>query len=431
MNRLQLNFQLKTREDRVEFVRNYLNTIRFKPTETELDTIAKYILWGVDKNGLNGRQEGLELETRHKTWDGNRVESLDALIESPTFSETMLRGPHDAPTRIQKEVFSRSSLRRDAPSHILAAIEPLWSEIDRSELILNFYELEHGRRKNPPRQSLLDTFAPAQQARLKDLALKLQPYAYLKLKHKLVDLRREQYTYKDYYAEPHPSQPTFNFSDDFNSTFEADFTVFPLGLGFDGALSSKIWRADRFPEPADFSPEELEQISTLLWTPRPSTRRYFDFTNPDHLYALYGMWEDFLEPSTSIYSNLSSFIEVAKAYKGLAQLDPYLEDIWKLKVEKKTNQEIANFINEKYEKKYRSNYISTLYCKKCLASIAAAAKTHREVLENIFFPENFKKCKDCGRVLLMNDENFVKRSRSSDGFSPRCKRCEKAKRNSK
>lgn len=46
-------------------------------------------------------------------------------------------------------------------------------------------------------------------------------------------------------------------------------------------------------------------------------------------------------------------------------------------------------------------------------------------MENIFFPENFKTCKDCGRVFLRNELNFVRKSKSSDGFSPRCKECEK------
>ena len=101
MNRLQLNFALSTKQERVDFTRNYLATIRFQPTEDELDTIAKYILWGKDpETGLNGRQEGLELETRHGTWDGQRTESLDALIESPNFSEAMLRGPSNPPTKM-------------------------------------------------------------------------------------------------------------------------------------------------------------------------------------------------------------------------------------------------------------------------------------------------------------------------------------------
>lgn len=433
MNRLQLNFALSTREERVEFASRYLDTIRFQPTEDELDTIAKYILWGKDsKTGLNGRQEGLELETRYKTWDAQKTESLDALIENPNFSEVMLRGPSNPPTKIPREVFSRSEARRNAPPHILNALENIWRQIDETELTINFYELAHGKRKTSPRAQLLDRFSPQDIDAIKQSSNLLQPYAYLKLKHKLVELRREQYGYKDFYKEPHLSQPTFSYVENITPTFDTDINVFPIGIFASGALYEKIFNEERFPEPDDFSEKELVQLSELLWTPpEQNSKEFFDFCNSDHLYELFAMWEDFNEPSTSPFSNIELFMRAALMYKKLANLDPILEDVLELKVKKVQNQEIADFINEKYGKKYRANYISTLYCKKCLGSIARAAKRHREVLENVFFPENFKKCKDCGKVLLIDEENFVRRSRSNDGFSPRCKRCEKIKREKK
>ena len=429
MNRLQLNFALSTKQERVNFTRDYLATIRFQPTEDELDTIAKYILWGKDpETGLNGRQEGLELETRHKTWDGQRTESLDALIESPNFSEAMLRGPSNPPTKIPREVFSRSDARKNAPPHILAALEALWTEIDETELTINFYDLAHGKRKTPPRDSLLKRLPQANIEAARDAASTLQPYAYLKLKHKLVELRREQYGYKDSYKELKLSQPTFSYKEEIAPTFETDITVLPIGIYCADNLARKIFNPDRFPEPDDFTEADLNALSKLLWAPVPSNPHYFDFSNPDHLYQLFGMWEDFNAPDASIYSNISPFMRTAQMYRNLAQLDPILDEILEMKIQKVQNQDIADYINKKYGKKHRANYISTLYCKKCLGEIATAATKHREVLENIFFPENFKKCKDCGRVLLMNEENFVRRARSNDGFSPRCKRCEKAKR---
>ena len=113
---------------------------------------------------------------------------------------------------------------------------------------------------------------------------------------------------------------------------------------------------------------------------------------------------------------------------GLADLDPKEELILKRKIQGKSNQEIRDEINSKFGHKYQLNYISTLYCKKVLEKIAEAARIHREVCENLFFPENFKKCKDCGRVLLLDERSWMKRKRSNDGFSPRCKKCEKIKR---
>ena len=91
------------------------------------------------------------------------------------------------------------------------------------------------------------------------------------------------------------------------------------------------------------------------------------------------------------------------------------------KLRHETNEQIVNALNEKFGKHYTLNYISTMYCKVIIPTIAYTARRHREICENLFFPENFKTCIDCGAVLLRDSENFVRKSRSSDGYSPRCK----------
>ena len=131
-NRLQLDWKLTSREDRNEYVRQYLDQISWTPTEAELDMMAKYILWGVNEEGLNGRQEGLDLPTRSHTWDQDtsEVESLDALLESPTFSENIIRKPDDPVFKTPKVQFSRTETRTSAPDHVISHFEDLWREID-------------------------------------------------------------------------------------------------------------------------------------------------------------------------------------------------------------------------------------------------------------------------------------------------------------
>jgi len=430
-NRLNLNFKLETQPERVSFINTYLDSIPFKPTPAELDIIAKYILWGKNPStNLNGSQEGLELETRHKTWDSKRLESLDALIESPTFTEALLRSPSDPPTKLPSEPFSRSRARKVAPPHILNALEALWHEIDETELLLNFYELAHNKRKLPPRAQLLKRFSPSDISSISTRAESLLPYAYLKLRHKLVDLRREQYILKDEYAPPVLSNPTFSYTDQEPPTFGEEIKVKPVGIPKnDRPFFSKVFNLERYPNPSDFSYEDLENLSRLLWEPAPSTQepRFFDFTNTDHLCKLFENLEMLQDESetASLESGLPYLLRAASMYRTLAALDPIHSDILDLKIQKRLNQDIADIINKKYGKNYQPNYISTLYCKKCLVKIAEAAARHREVLENLFFPENFKKCKDCGEILLRDEKTFMRRHRSGDGFSPRCKKCEK------
>ena len=57
MNRLKLDFSLNSTVERTNFLNNYISTLKFTPNETELETMANYILWGKDpKTGLNVKQ---------------------------------------------------------------------------------------------------------------------------------------------------------------------------------------------------------------------------------------------------------------------------------------------------------------------------------------------------------------------------------------
>lgn len=90
--------------------------------------------------------------------------------------------------------------------------------------------------------------------------------------------------------------------------------------------------------------------------------------------------------------------------------------------------DIAAAVNKKYGKSYTQNYISTIFRQKIIPKINRAASYHEEIIANIFFPEEFKTCCRCGETMLRVPDNFMRRSRSSDGFSSRCKRCEKEAR---
>lgn len=60
-NRLHLDFSISSTSDRKDFVDQYIQRpefIRAPLTEDELETIANYILWGKDPDGLNVTQRG-------------------------------------------------------------------------------------------------------------------------------------------------------------------------------------------------------------------------------------------------------------------------------------------------------------------------------------------------------------------------------------
>ena len=437
-NRLNLNFKLDLRSERLDYVRSYLSTLKFEPTSEELDLIAKYILWGkndgTERDGVARlKSDGVELESRRNEWNRSaQLESLDELLETPGFNEAILDRPV---TRKVRETFSRSTARKTAPTSVLAALEALWRSIDTTELETSFYDLAHAKRTSPIRPQLLSRFSAPEIEAIRTQAASLTPFKYLKLRHELVELRQEQYTLKDTYSQ---SVGAFLTPEPLVHSYTTIEHIAPLD--FIAPASSKLFKAVfnplRFCAPNDFSEQDLKQITKFLWTaPSAPDHRSIDFTNPDHLNALYILrydLEDLVKSETlPIDSNLESLLKILECYESLARLEPIHLRILELKAMRFMNQQISDDLKANFGKLYHPNYISTLYWKKCIGEIAEAAKRHRVVVENLCFPENFKQCKDCGEVLLMDEISFVKRSRSKDGFSPRCKRCEKIKRDAR
>lgn len=425
-NRLNLNFQLESAADRNEYVQEYLKSITFTPNENELETISNYILWGKSEKGTNAQQDG---EVELKKWTQSPVESLEALLELPGFSEASLRTLRAPASRIPRQVFSRERALKEAPDYLKPYYEDLFRQIDTIELMLNYYELFSGKRKLPPRAKLLDKFTDEEARALNEKALRLSQYKYLKLKHQLVELRSEQYTYRDTHSDRIMShsgsiEPVLQEE---KIWIGEDIQVWPLGLIGHGGLQKKIFGEVK---PSDFSAEELKEISKILWQEKQPNA--IDFTNETHILNLYTARADLRdaqeEDPSQIYGAAAAIVETLKYYEDQANLTPLQKDLLELKLQHKQNSDIANYINKTYKKSYNDNYISTIFHQKIIPQIAEAARTHREIMENIFYPENFKKCKDCGRVLLLNNKNFVKQKKSNDGFSPRCKACEKLKR---
>ena len=225
-NRLQLDFSLPTAEERQVFLTKYLDSLAFTPTSSELELMADYVLWG-DKNAP--QSEAIELETYWKKKE-KKIESLDELRENPTFLETRLASP--IATQKTRRVFSREEARALASPYVLAQLESLWREIDTLDLETRFYENFIGKTAKPPRASLLERFTPTEIEEIRECAISLTEYAYLKKRKLLVEKRTEQYQWKDTYTPPlilrhvpetanEPSPPPI---------LSADIPVFPLNI---------------------------------------------------------------------------------------------------------------------------------------------------------------------------------------------------------
>lgn len=432
-NRLKLDFTLESAQDRVNFIDSYI--VQFPDlTNSEATTVADYLLWGKTENGVAlGADTGLE--TR---WSKpNEAESLDAVLENPALANAQLYALNDAVIlKKPRNVFSREEARKEAPEYLKKTYEELWKTIDEIELEINFYELKIGKRDKPPRNELLKRFTDEEIERIRAAGHELNQYGYLKLRHRIRELRTEQFTIRDSYRSTfNITQSTYSPKDR-SFVFDCDVQVLPLGIK-EGVVGEIIFN-EKF-DPAKLNESQLKIVSDLVWNKRKVNPEgvVFDFRNLEAVYQLYLFKEEFgdrleeVKEQRTLENNLSQLLETLNFYEAIADLTDIQREILRLKEKKEKNADIAGYINKKYGKSYTSNYISTIFRQKIIVKINEAAELHKDTIENCFFPENFRTCPDCGRVLLLDARNWVRKVRSKDGFQSKCKRCEREQRKKK
>ena len=434
MNRLKLDFSLETAQERAAFIETYI--VQFPDlTPSEASTIADYLLWGKTEDGTP-LGAGTDLKT--KWTKTNETESLDAVLENPTMANTQLYALNDAIVlKKGRNVFSREEAREKAPEYLKKTFEDLWRLIDEIELEINFYEERVGKRDKPPRKELLDRFEEDEIEKIRARSQKLNQYKYLKLRHRLKELRTEQFTIRDSY------KPTFNITQSIYSpknnsfVFDCDVEVLPLGIK-EGLVGDLIF--DIGFDPGALNDRQLNLINELIWKKKNvdcAAAKIFDFRELNAVYQLYLFKDEFgdrleqVKFDHVVENNLENLLETLNFYESIADLTDIQQEILRLKEKKEKNTDIAGYINKKYGKSYTANYISTIFKQKIIVKINEAVKLHQDTIENCFFKENFKRCTDCGRILLLDGRNWVKKSRSKDGFQNRCKRCERELRKRK
>ena len=442
--RLRLDFSLPTAVERQEFINNYIKLPEFKETpltEDELEMIGNYLLWGKDNSGKNATQrKEIFIKTKRGDWDGAKAEdSLDELIENPAFNESHIQQLSSNHYKTPKVVFSRDKALKECPAELIPEFRTLFRRIDELDLLINYYDLNHGRRTEPPRQQLMRRFTEEEAQTIAEVATHLNPFTYLKKRHLLIDLRREQYSLQDTYRFKIGVNPVRNSISPIpqpNPSFDAEILIYPLGLIAQTKLSSLIFKDFTKIPRNNLSEEQLKLISDLYWEKQKGPkkeRQFFDFSDPEHLYQLFSNFYDFhaarFDPESN--STVPDFFNTLEYYIKQANLDQIEADILQMKIEKIRNCDICIYLRKTYNKNYTQNYISTIFKKRIITKIAAAASYHLEIIENLFYPENFKECYKCHGIYLRDNRNFVKKKSSQDGLANRCKKCDKEVRSAR
>lgn len=461
---LSLDWTLETAVERTDFLETYLANRTAPLSESDLEMCGNYLLWGRGSNGLNAEQEGyVQLERRNSTWASSantrQISSIEELIENPTFDEAQFHSLADTTYKTPKPNFSREECLRKAPPEFIPMLRDLFRRIDRVELSIGFYDRAHGKRKTDLPERLTRKFSPEELLDLEERALNWTNGQYLKKKHLLVELRREQYTIKDSFSNTLMARPTNKFVEEVSPTFcgpeseEDGFLVLPIGL-FDSArqTQSKSKSVNWFLEFEELATKKddlayqmqarkLEDrlIERGICQPQKTTKKVqepqggisqksvmpfgfltIDFRNPAHICRLLDSQKLLItDPSLSRVRDTLNF------YMRQANLTPVQQKVLELKLAGKQNMDIKEIVNKEFDRSYQTNYISTIYRQYVAPAIADAATRHLEIVRAIAKgPERFKRCSVCGRLLVESETYFIHKSRAKSGFSARCKQCD-------
>ena len=395
---LKLDFTIISTEDRNAFVNKFFtDNPNYQPSAHELDTITNYILYGkdpcIDKNGnyvadlpvekwtnMPARKE-IAIPTKYDSWKEKEPASLDEVLESPSFNESQIvREP--VITKAPKCVFDREH-EADIPS-----IQELWDIIDHYS------------------EKLKDETLPAAQK--------------YQIKHMLIELRRQQFTLKDIFKPTHQMSTAANRTMYFKREAEDEINWNESDSNFGCAPMGFYHKGDaRFENPLSLADEKDD------WGYNLKAKVIIDFRNVDHIDNIVLFYRE-LETycADNVITSQKSILETFDFYLNNTKLSDAQLDIIYYKKHHVPNKYIAELINHAYDKTYSTNYISTIYRKICASIAATAEKYYTYYCEriNLFA---FKRCTCCGKMKLRNTEEFTRKSRNSDGFSSKCKECER------
>lgn len=395
-----------------------------------LERAANYILFGKDSKLLtNGvqRKQLLRPSSKHQTYASKKVESLDALLDNPLTDQLHLRpfGEKNIYLKKKRQIGRPSSW--PCPPNTCSQCsqkESCLGALGGGEMAAIWHSID-----------LLEA--------LRDLSDPDEAYL---LRHWAIQLRQKQYVVLDSQRPMIPS--SFGFA-----------KKSPI----DWETNSGHW--DKLPPDADLDwdnsverePDEIGGDSTYhyyqflgeekflvrarprdLWHPTWQIEKFVPFRNhllnladPFHVYCLLELWDQLYKESWEDLNGQMKFILIDLQDAAFATtLNPIHEKILELKVLKWTNERIRHEVARTFGQHtaYNVNYISTIFKKTICGAIAASAQRLKKEWKWRNDPSHWKVCHSCGQKKLLDSCNFVKKAGNPDGFSGRCKACDKAMR---
>lgn len=359
--------------------------------DKELETVSNYVLYGKDSTtgeSAVDRKE-IEIKTKFNSYHKDRCVSLDEMMESPTFDENTLQ---KNPT-IYKKI--KLSIDKEKAKNV-PGMQQLWTEIDKMAATLAKLE----ETPNPPPN------------------IKKQIYY---MKHHLIELRTQQYYLMDSYF------PTFmarkNKDEYFTeeTEYHMNYPILPRGVmrvqEEEEFMSPRLIRFGS-KQPKIYTDEEVQKMEK-------EGKHFFDFRKPAHIYQLiqhYAEIEDFVKDMPD--SPLNNLLWTLDFYIEKANLSPQQLLIVRDKKLRFQNKQIVQHLHDELGIYHQENYVSTIW-NKVTRLIAEAVELNYDEYLCRDYNKAWKTCSRCGRELLRDPRNYVRKAKATDGLTGRCKLCDK------
>lgn len=394
--RFKLDFSLKTSQERLNYLKDTVDFTQL--TKKDIETCTDYVLYGKDPDKDNtsvvDRKE-VYIKTRYKSYSKTEPVSLEMLMESPTFDESMLKKEKNIYKKIKPSIDREKC--KDIPG-----MKELWEAIDKldRQLKLAKGEVEPEEGETIPQYDSKQLYH---------------------LNHQLIELRNQQYMLKD------SAFPEMTAAKNYGSFYvspiekEMNYPVFPCGT-----MRSEHDRD--FVNPTlsrrEFKANVEEEIEELKKAHKP----YISFLDKEHVYQLclnYYQIKEQAEKNPD--SPLNNLLWTLDFYIEKANLSEQQMLIVEAKKHGLLNKEICELLMEKMGIYHQENYISTIWNKVCQLICNAADLNYDEWCCKDYKPA-WKKCNCCGQLMLRDPRNFVRKAKAQDGLTNRCKKCDQKKR---
>lgn len=395
--RFKLDFSIPTIQERMDYVKKNVDFSQL--TKKDIELCADYCLYGKDPNQNDtsavDRKE-IFIKTRYNSYARQEAVSLDALMENPTFDESELK--------LGKNIYKKTKPTIDREKcKDIPGMQELWKQID--ELDRKFKLLEG--KEEPQAGEQIPTWDAKTQYHMK---------------HRLIELRKEQYLLKDTLFPEMRSQKNFGIYFTHPTEYEMNYPVYPCGV-------MRYENDGDFKQPwKDQTPFAAKDIEKEIEDRKKANKPYFSFLDEEHIYQLclkYYEIKDQAEKNPD--SLLNNLIWTLDYYIEKANLSEQQLLIVEGKKRRLLNKEICEELMDKLGIYHQENYVSTIWNKVTKLISEAAELSYDEQCCRSYKPA-WKVCNCCGETLLRDPRNFVRKSKAPDGLTNRCKRCDQRKR---